>query len=352
MMIYFDNAATMPVLAEVRDEMRLAEEMFFANPSSLHRLGFEAEKKLNEAREIIAASISAAPKQIIFTSSATESNNSAIFSAQKTNKNYDFDYIKNDHPSVLEPVKQFQIGLPKKLAKGGSHLFLGGNLFALSPNEEGAGVDEEKLEKIYIRSLVNSVTGLFLPLAEMMKEGTLIVDAVQGYMKYEINIKENPQIDFLITSSHKIGGPKGVSFLYAKNPEKFKPLIFGGGQERGLRSGTENLPAIIGFAKAVQIRSDSIKKNFQKVSEIKEYISEKLKMKTGENESPYILSIPSEKYPPEVLVHMLSDKDIFVSAGSACSSKKKVENKNIRLSFSPENTLEEAEEFCMNFDSL
>jgi cysteine desulfurase len=366
MEIYLDNAATTRPYDSVRSIMMETMDTAFGNPSSMHGKGFEAEKYVKEATDIIAKSLKADPKEIIFTSGGTESNNLAIIGTATALKRRGNHVITTmiEHPSVHNPV-----------------LFLEENGYRVTyvPVDSMGKIKEEELleavgdDTILVSFMyVNNEVGSVQPISELsrkIKEKNpnvcIHVDAIQAYGKFRI-YPAREGIDLLSASGHKIHGPKGVGFLYANSKVKIKPVLFGGGQQRGMRSGTENVPGIAGFGQAVKEGLNHQEENIPKLYEIKAYFIERLKEIEGtfincleediKKTAPHILSVSFEGLKSEVLLHALEDKGIYVSAGSACASNhpglsgtlKAVGLRNdlldstIRFSFSGYTTIEEA----------
>lgn len=366
-MIYFDNAATTRALDEVADKVKYMLLENFGNPSSQNMAGVNAENEVIKARKTIAASINAEPDEIYFTSGGTESDNWAIFGTAKG-------YIRSgkhmittaiEHPAVLQPMRE--------LEKNGRDITI------LGVDEKGyINIDELKAaireDTVLVSTiLINNETGTIQNAEEISKAIKSVnphtlyhVDAVQAYGKYPINVKKMG-IDMLSVSGHKVHGPKGVGFFYMKKGLKVKPIIFGGGHERGQRSGTENTPSIVGLAEAVKIDMAEMDKAVENVKLVKKTLAEGILNSIPmtyingpsiEEGSPYVLNIGFEGLRSEVLLHSLEEKEIYVSAGSACNSKKKgastvlsalgIDEKRIegaiRFSFCRYNTVEEAEQ--------
>ena len=362
-MIYFDNAASTPLSPGVKQV--LIEEMeHFANPSSLHRLGFEQEKRLKKAREQVARSNSALPEEIFFTSGGTEADNLAIFGAVKKLRRRGNRILaaNSEHHAVTECLNALEkegFEIVSLSTKGGALLeeeirekANDKTILALcmhTNNESGAKYDIKTLSRI---------------VKEKNKDALVFCDAVQGYLKSPLSVKELG-VDLLSLSSHKICGPKGVGALYIKKGTNLPPLILGGGQEKGIRSGTENLHGIIGFGAAAEEGYKTLKEDMEKMNGMREVIltelsdCKKIRVNLPADPSCHILSLQVEGFRSEVLLHTLSEKEVFISSGSACSSHSgksgvlsafgltpKEADCTVRLSFSRLNTLEEAKEFC------
>ncbi|MBP2033633.1 cysteine desulfurase [Clostridium algifaecis] len=360
MEVYFDNSATTKPYDEVIETMVDAMKNYYGNPSSAYSLGIKAEQKINECRDIIASTINCNRNEIIFTSGGSESNNFLIRGFLSEGKH--MITTKIEHPSVLNTCKALEK--------------IGVKVTYLDVDENGKIDINELLESINKETVIvsimhtNNETGVMQDIetiGKLIKEKSsrvkFHVDAVQAYGKYKIDVKKC-NIDLLSVSGHKIHGPRGIGFAYLKKELRPRPLIYGGGQENGFRSGTENLAAIAGFSEAAKIAYSRYKDNLHKVSEIKNYFIEGLKSiqdikinSQGDSYSPYVLSVSFLGVKGEVLLHMLEDKGIFVSTGSACSAKNNDEShvlksiglKNedirgtIRFSFSEFNKKEEVD---------
>lgn len=362
--IYLDNSATTRAYDEVIEYMNDINKNTYGNPSSMHSKGIEAERHVKNARERIARSLKADVKEIYFTSGGTESNNLAIRGYLDANPRAGKHIIttKIEHPSILEVYKH--------LAENGF------SVDYLNVNKDGNIDVQELKEKINEGTslisiiLVNNEIGSIQPIEDivrvkssMKKDIALHVDAVQAYGKIGLSPAKSG-IDLMTVSSHKIHGPKGIGALYVKKGIKIKPIILGGGQESAIRSGTENVPGICGFGLASEIINNRIDENWQKVSSIKESFIEKLnkyivdfRVASPAAALPHILNISFGNVKAEVLLHHLEERKIYVSTGSACSSRKNVHSHvlsaigmnskeiegAIRLSFSSFNTLDEVD---------
>ena len=325
MEIYLDNSATTKPYEEVIENVCSTMRNYYGNPSSAHSLGFKAEQKLREIRVNIASSINASSEEIVFTSGGSESNNFLIKGFAKTSSN--IITTKIEHPSVLNTFKALED--------------LGIKATYIDVDESGR-IDVENLidsidKNTQIVSVmhVNNEVGVIQDIeliGKLIKEKSIRVkfhvDAVQSYGKIPIDVKKC-NIDLLSTSAHKIHGPRGIGFAYIRKGLVPASLINGGGQERNLRSGTENLAGIVGFGTAVQIICKNQNENFNNVLEVKKYFIEKLSKledviinsKLEDYFTPYILSASFKGVKGEVLLHSLEEKGINVSTGSACSSK-------------------------------
>ena len=325
MEVYLDNAATTVVFEEVAELMATVMTKDFGNPSSLHRKGLAAEHYIRDAKEAIAKQLKVEPKEIYFTSGGTESNNTALIGAAMANQRQGKHIISSsiEHASVLQPLAYLE-------EQGFEITYL--------PVEQDGTISLDALQKairpdtILVTIMgVNNEVGAIEPIAEVAQvikdSGQNIlfhVDAIQMFGKLPIYPKRLG-IDLLSVSGHKIHGPKGSGFLYVKEKTKIKPLILGGNQQSGFRSGTENVPAIAGLGKATQIMAD-MTENIQQMRELKAHFIARVTQLEDcfdhSGEAPHIISITFRGVRSEVLLHALEDKGVYVSSGSACSSNK------------------------------
>ena len=363
--IYFDNSATTKIYPEVLSEMNRIYSSFFGNPSSLHRLGGEAEKVLLESREIIAKTLKVSPNEIFFTSGGTESNNWAIKGAARANKRRGKHLITSgaEHPSVLECFNFLKTeGFSAEITK---------------TDQSGLLNRENFIEKITDNTtltsfiLVNNETGAIQKAEELIaairsinKNTVIHIDAVQAYGKIPLDLRKI-DADIVSLSAHKIHGPKGCGALYIRENTRIIPILHGGGQENSYRSGTENVPAIWGFAIAAKIINENIDENRNKVRRLKSIVISELDKFFGSGE--YFVNSPPDAYEgivnisfknvkAQVLMQHLEAESIIVSTGSACSSRKNMQSHvlsamnlpmertegAIRVSFSGMNTEDEA----------
>lgn len=359
--VYFDNSATTKPYKEVVDETVECLEIYYGNPSSAHKLGLEAEKKIKLSRERVAKILGATPQEIIFTSGGSEANNMAIKGIVKKGDHIITSSI--EHKSVLKTICELQNE---------------GIEVTLLPVDNNGIVDIDVLKnsikhntKLISIMYVNNEIGSIQPIKEISKvvrekskKAKIHVDAVQALGKIDINVK-SLDIDILSVSAHKIHGPKGVGALYIKKNMVINPLISGGGQEFDLRSGTENVSGISGFGVACEIAYNELRSNMVKVKNIKEKFIESLKdindMVINSPLDDYhinnILNVSFGGVRGEVLLHSLEDYNIYVSTGSACSAKKSEKNYvipslgisdyyakgTIRFSFSCKNEISEVD---------
>ena len=361
---YFDNSATTKVLDSVKDIVVKTMTEDYGNPAAKHRKGMEAEQYIRDARKIIADTMKVQEKEILFTSGGSESNNMALIGAAWANQRAGKHIISTiEHPSVYNPLGVLEeLGFEVTIlpVDHDGHI-------SLKELEEAIRPDTILVSTMY----VNNEVGAVEPVEEISKiikaknPSTLYhVDAIQAYGKYVIRPKKQG-IDLLSVSSHKIHGPKGVGFLYIRNGVKIKPLIYGGGQQAGMRSGTENVPGVAGFGAAAKEMYTNHAEKVQKLIELKDYMTDRLgeiegtviNSKKGEASTPQIVSVSFEGVRSEVLLHALEDKGVYVSSGSACSSNhpgisgtlkgigvaQKLLDSTIRMSFGMFNTKEEVD---------
>lgn len=328
-MIYLDNCATTKVREEVLDKMYESFKDDYGNPSSLHRLGLNSEKKVKESRKIIADFLKVDHREILFTSGGTESNNIAIQSIINNNSKKGNHIIttKIEHPSVLNVMKNYE-------EKGYRVSYLDidqdGRL-SMEQFESTINEDTVLVSIIHVNNEIGTIQDI-KRIKEIIREkdsrAILHVDGVQSFGKIDFNLKAMG-IDTFSFSGHKIHGPKGIGGLYIRKGINLKPIVFGGNQENGLRSGTENVQGIIGLGEAVRILSIKQDKESDHVLNLKNYMINRLndeidyiKINTPVDESsPYILNVSFLHTRGEVLLHYLEEKDIYVSTGSACSAK-------------------------------
>lgn len=334
MFVYLDNSATTKPYAEVVTETIKYMEDNFGNPSSLHRMGITAEKAIKTSRKSVAKSLGAYDEEIIFTSGGTESNNMALFGVANARKRRGNRIItsKIEHPAILESCRRleatgFQIEYIDVDSKGVV------NLQALE-----SAIDDKTI-LISIME-VNNEIGAVQPIDEIISlkkkyekqlgsELIFHVDAVQSYGKLPFNLK-NSDIDLMSISGHKIHGPKGIGALYIRKGLSIEPYIYGGGQERSMRSGTENVPGIVGIGKATEMAFNNRIKRLETMKIAKNYLLEGIKaeikdfrINSQEVGIPSILNLSFSGIRGEVLLHTLEQYDIYVSTGSACSSNRK-----------------------------
>ena len=330
MEIYLDNSATTRCFDEVAQIVQQVMLDDYGNPSSMHNKGLEGENYIRKAKEIIAKNLKVNEKEIFFTSGGTESDNLALIGSAMANKRAGNHIIttKIEHPAVRETCEYLENN--------------GFEVTYLGVDENGQiKLDELKAalrEDTILVSIMhtNNEIGSLQPIAEagkLIKEFNskivFHVDAVQGYGKFII-LPKRMNIDLLSVSGHKIHGPKGVGFLYIHEKIKIFPTIYGGGQQKGMRSGTENVPGIAGLSVAVSKVYENLEEDINRLYELKQKFIEgvsqipdvKVNGLQGRDSAPHVVSLSVRGVRSEVLLHALEDKGIFVSAGSACASNK------------------------------
>lgn len=327
MSVYLDNAATTrpcePAVSAVFQCM--VED--YGNPSSLHKLGLVAEQRVEEARKAIAAALVCDPRCITFTSGATECNNTAIFGAAESYGRRKKKIIVSaiEHPSVSEPIKYLE---EKK----------GFEVVRIKPSRNGEISEEDFIAAVdgdtFLVScmLVNNGTGSIQPVRKIFSyvkrnfpECITHCDAVQGFMKIPIRSSEL-FADIIVVSGHKVHAVKGVGAMFVKKGIRIPPILIGGGQEQGKRSGTESVPLISGFGAAVRALMPAMPVAHENAEKITAYLLKKLAKldyvtinSTAENRSPYITNFSVEGIRSEIMLHFLETQNVYVSSGSACS---------------------------------
>ncbi len=364
MEVYFDNSSTTKTYDEVIDEVCYGLKEFYGNPSALHNIGLKSERKLRECRQIIAETLNCSENEIYFNGGGSEGNNFVLKGVLK--KGNHIITTPFEHASILNTIKN--------LEKNGVMVTV------LKIDSQGK-IDLEDLKNSITKDTVlvsimhvNNEIGVIQDIekiSKIIKEKSLRakfhVDAVQSYGKLPIDL-EKTRADFITVSAHKFHGPKGCGFIYVRKPNNVAPLIEGGAQESGLRAGTQNVAGIMGMAVAAEIANNNLKENYNKVSVIKSRFIERLKeiddirINSCDNEgfSPYILNVSFKGVRGEVLLHFLEENGIYVSTGSACSSKERERiggsyvlkalgltkdeiGGGVRFSFSDDNELEEVD---------
>lgn len=324
-MIYLDNSATTEPYKEVIETFTTVSEKFYGNPSSLHEKGWETERLIERSRQLIGKYLHVKPQEIVFTSGGTEGNNLAIkgvaFQFHQRGKHMITTEI--EHPSSIEVFRFLET--------------LGFDVTYLPVDENGLVSAEAVREAVRDDTIlvsiihVNNEIGSIQPIEEigafLKTERKIIfhVDHVQGLSKVPLSFYE-ANIDLCTVSGHKIHGLKGTGLLYVREGLKLTPLLHGGGQENGFRSGTENVAGIVSLAKAIRLSFE--KANVDKLYELKQYVINELEQIEGlilntpkQHSAPHIVNFSLPGYKPEVLIHALSKKGISLSTKSACSSK-------------------------------
>ncbi len=364
MRAYLDNSATTRAYDEVAQLVARIMTEEYGNASSVHHMGTVSGNRLFSARETIADTLKVDPSEIVFTSGGTESDNTAIIGAARANAWRGKHIITTsiEHPAVLESCQEL-------VKEGFEVTYLPvDETGVVRPGDLKNAIREDTI--LVSMMFVNNEIGAVEPIAEagkliksINKQIVFHVDAVQAYGKFRIRPK-SMNIDLLAVSAHKIHGPKGVGFLYIKKGTKIVPICYGGGQQKGMRSGTENVPGIAGMALAAQMCYDDFDKKISALYELKKYLMESLTERISdirlngpecEKGAPHIVSVSIKGLAAETILNMLSSKEIYVSAGSACTSNnphvsdtlkaigldKSLLESTIRISMSTQTTKEE-----------
>ena len=330
MEVYLDNSATTKCFDEVIDFMNKVYKEDYGNPSSMHYKGVEAEKYVKDAKDIIARNLKVNQKEIFFTSGGTESDNTALIGAAMANQRSGRHLIttKIEHPAILQTMKRLE-------EMGFEVTYLPVDEYGVVRLEDVKSALREDTILVSVMHTNNEV-GSLQPIGEIGKiikdfNPTIVfhVDAVQGYGKYRI-LPKKMNIDLMSVSGHKIHGPKGIGFLYKNEKVKMWPYILGGGQQAGVRSGTENVPGIAGMGKAIELVYEHLESDTERLYRIRDSfvncISEiedvQINGRSGRETAPHIISVSVKGVRAEVLLHALEDKGVYVSAGSACASNK------------------------------
>lgn len=320
-MIYLDNAGTTKMLDECLEVYRKYACEDFFNPSALSIEAMQVSRDVLRAERTLLSALGASEGNVLFTGSATESNNLAIRGSLRKG-DYEYVFSAGEHPSVYNLAKKLELE--------------GYNVHFVPLNERGqvdmdalAAVLSDKTRLISVM-FVSNETGAVNDIAKISElkkklcpKAVLHVDGVQGFMKISFSLR-NTSVDLFSFSAHKIHGPKGVAGLYVKNRASLKQLFEGGGQQYGLRSGTENVPAIMQFEKVVSMID--VKKNYNHVAQLKKTMVEVLSQGgircVDYNGSPYILNVIFDGVKGETMLHALDEKGVIIGLGSACSAKK------------------------------
>ena len=358
--IYLDNSATTRVCEKSAEKVLELMTQCYGNPSSLHKKGLEAQREVAHARQAVAVSLSAQPREIIFTSGGTEANNLAVLGGAAAGRRRGKRIVTTaiEHPSVLEPMRQ--------LEKEGFEVVF------LTPDADGRVPEEAVLKAVTSDTIlisvmaVNNELGSIQPI-EVLKKAVkragapalVHVDGVQAYGKLPLR-PEKLGIDLLTVSGHKIHGPKGVGALYVSKNARILPRTFGGGQERELRPGTEAAPLIAGLGAAVEELPDW-RQAYSRMEKLRDYTLQKLSGLEGVEVNspveglPYLLNFSALGIRSETMLHFLAQRGIYVSSGSACAKGKQSHvlkaaglpdsriSSAIRVSFSRENTERDAD---------
>ena len=343
MEVYFDNSATTRVFPEVAELMKKIMCEDYGNPSSLHRKGMEAEQYLRYAKETIAGILKVKENEILFTSGGTESDNLALVGCAMANRRRGNHIITTaiEHPAILQTCAYLE-------AQGFRVTYL--------PVDASGCIRPEDLKRAMTQNTIlvsimhtNNEIGSVQPIEEagalikQMNPNTLFhVDAVQGFGKARI-YPRRMHIDLMSVSGHKIHGPKGVGFLYVGEKVKIQPILFGGGQQHNLRSGTENVPGIAGLARAAEMIYDHLDEDISHLYQCKRRFIEGVQRipdiqlnglcpedPYGQHTAPHVVSVSFRGVRSEVLLHALEESGVYVSAGSACSARKPMPSATLR----------------------
>ena len=362
---YFDNSATTKVLDCVKDAVVDAMCVNYGNAAVKHRKGVEAENLIREAKKAIADTLKVQEKEILFTSGGTESNNTALIGTALANRRAGKHLITTgvEHPSIYNTMSFLEEMGFEVTYLPVDHL---GHI-SLEDLENAIREDTILVSVMYVNNEVGAVEPIEAISQCIKKKNpkTLFhVDAIQAYGKYKIRPKKQG-IDLLSVSGHKIHAPKGVGFLYIRDGVKIRPILFGGGQQKGMRSGTENVPGCVGLGVAAREAYKDFDARIEKLYTLREHLIAGLKPLGGvtingsedRTNAPQIVSASFEGVRSEVLLHALEDKGVYVSSGSACSSnhpgisgtlkgigvKKELLDSTIRFSLGDLNTEEEVD---------
>ncbi len=353
---YLDNSATTRCEKEVAELVEKVMLTDYGNPSSMHLKGMEAENYVKEARIKIAKTLKVKEKEIIFTSGGTESDNMALIGVALANQRAGKHVITTEvEHAAIHATVAFLEELGFEITK----IPVDGNgIISMEKLEQALRPDTILVSIMH----VNNEVGALQPIEEAAKlikekspKAAFHVDAIQSYGKYKINPKKTG-IDLLSVSGHKIHGPKGVGFLYVNEKVKIKPLILGGGQQSGMRSGTENVPGIAGLALACEMAYENLEEKRANLYAMKQKFCKQLlelpDVKINgiydELSAPQIVSASFRGIRSEVLLHTLEEKGIYVSAGSACSSNKPAPSKTLLAMRVPKEELEATVRFSLS----
>lgn len=362
--IYYDNSAT----TRTREEAaKLVYEMLtdcYGNPSSLHRKGFQAQKRLDTAREQVARSLGCQSSEIYFTSGGTDADNIAILGAARAQRRLGNRIVTTafEHDAVLNTVKYLESE--------------GWEIVRLTPDQNGQITTQQVLDAVDDKTVlvsmmaVNNEVGSILPVGQVSrllrrKYPQLLIhcDAVQAYCKEPLRLGKTLDVDFLSVSGHKIYAPKGIGALYIKKGTRFRPVTFGGGQEKNVRPGTENISGACAMGLCAELLMKEQQENHERVTQIRDALLDGLTklpdicINSPSDATPYILNFSALGVRSEIMLHFLEEQNIYVSSGSACAkggashvlSSMGLEHQRadsaIRLSFGRYNTLEEVPVF-------
>lgn len=376
MQVYLDNAASTRVSKPVIELMNKAMDEDYANPSAKHLKGMEAEKYLKEAAIKIAKTMKVSEKELVFTSGGTESNNMALIGAAMARQRYGKHIISTaiEHSAVHQVLVHladlgFEYSILKVDEKG---------QISLEELKSLLRADTILVSVMYVNNEIGAVQDI-KAIADIVhgynKDIYMHTDAIQAYGKFKIFPKKEG-IDLLSVSAHKLHGPKGSGFLYIDERVNIKPIIYGGGQQRGLRSGTLNIPGIAGLGEAAKEAYEDFDKEVEYIYGLRDYLIDeitklndegiKLNCEKGVKFAPHVLSISISGVRAEVLLHAMEERGIYIASGSACSSnhpglsgtlkgiglKEEFLSSTVRVSFSKYNNKEELDFFLANLKEL
>ncbi len=376
MQVYLDNAASTRVSKPVIELMNKAMDEDYANPSAKHLKGMEAEKYLKEAAAKIAKTMKVSEKELVFTSGGTESNNMALIGAAMARQRYGKHIISTaiEHSAVHQVLVHladlgFEYSILKVDEKG---------QISLEELKSLLRADTILVSVMYVNNEIGAVQDI-KAIADIVhgynKDIYMHTDAIQAYGKFKIFPKKEG-IDLLSVSAHKLHGPKGSGFLYIDERVNIKPIIYGGGQQRGLRSGTLNIPGIAGLGEAAKEAYEDFDKEVEYIYSLRDYLIDeitklndegiKLNSEKGVKFAPHVLSISISGVRAEVLLHSMEERGIYIASGSACSSnhpglsgtlkgiglKEEFLSSTVRVSFSKYNNKEELDFFLANLKEL
>ena len=376
MQVYLDNAASTRVSKSVIELMNKAMAEDYANPSAKHLKGMEAEKYLKDAAAKVAKTMKVSEKEIVFTSGGTESNNMALIGAAMARQRYGKHIISTaiEHSAVHQVLVHladlgFEYSILKVDEKG---------QISLEELKSLLRADTILVSVMYVNNEIGAVQDI-KAIADIVhgynKDIYIHTDAIQAYGKFKIFPKKEG-IDLLSVSAHKLHGPKGSGFLYIDERVNIKPIIYGGGQQRGLRSGTLNIPGIAGLGEAAKEAYEDFDKEVEYIYGLRDYLideitklnDEGIKLNSGKGSkfAPHVLSISISGVRAEVLLHAMEERGIYIASGSACSSnhpglsgtlkgiglKEEFLSSTVRVSFSKYNNKEELDFFLANLKEL
>lgn len=372
-MIYFDNSATTPIFPQSLDAYIKTSQRIIGNPSSLHDLGNQANRLLQQARKQIAELITVTPDEIYFTSGGTEGDNWVLKGTMIEKREYGNHMIISgiEHPAVSETAEQLKsLGVEVSIAPVNNQGFV-----IVDELKKLIRKDTVLVSIMAVNNEIGSIQPI-LEISELLKEYPKIhfhVDAVQAIGKVSLSEWLTERVDFATFSAHKFHGPRGIGFIYWKKGRRLAPLLNGGGQEKNQRSGTENVPAIVAMTKALRIALDRKLQKPDHTKHLKEALIKALKayekvtiFSEGEDYAPHILCFSLKGIRGEVLVHALEEKQIFISTTSACSSRKHLASSTlhamhvpddlatsaVRISLDESNSMAEVEQFMIIFKQL